>query len=380
MRRGGRRGLRTAPIGVFAVESTTAQVCWASLEDGPVVVAVGDECARVDWDGGPGGVVVDGLPAGRRLPVSVRHRGVEVYAGTAATLPALPGEPVARFATLNDVHLGCSWFSVAGIMRERVQPGSEVSADRCARSAVTAALEWGAERLVIKGDLVQRGTQEEWDAAEAIFGHLPVPLDVCLGNHEVLSRPAVIPTPEGLARLGVELEASVRVRDLDGVRLVMADTAVHGRHDGSVTHLHADLVAAADVHGPVMIFLHHDLEPSATTIPFPRGVRAGEAVPLLDDLARVNPAVFVATGHTHRHRRHMRGTIPVVEVGSPKDYPGVWCGYEVTTAGVRQVVRRVTDTGCMEWTERTGRALGGFWRRWSPGLLEDRCFVHRWPL
>jgi predicted phosphodiesterase len=372
--------MRPAPIGVFAVESTTAQVCWASLDVGPVVVTVGDADVRLDWDGGPGGVVVGQLPAGRRLPVSVRHHEGEVYSGTTATLPSLPGEPVARFATLNDVHLGCSWFSAAGIMRERVPPGAEVSANRCARSAVGAALQWGAERLVIKGDLVQRGTQEEWDAAEAIFGDLPVPLDVCLGNHEVLSRPSVLPTPDGLARLGVELEAPVRIRDLPGLRLVIADTAVHGRHDGSVAHLHADLVAAADVDVPVMVFVHHDLEPSATTIPFPRGVRAREAAPLLDDLARINPAVFVATGHTHRHRRHMRGAIPVVEVGSPKDYPGVWCGYEVTTAGVRQVVRRVTGRDCMEWTERTGGALGGFWRRWSPGLLEDRCFIHRWPI
>ena len=68
----------------------------------------------------------------------------------------------------------------------------------------------------------------------------------------------------------------------------------------------------------------------------------------------------------------------MVEVGSPKDYPGTWSGYEIYEGGIRQVVRRVERPDCVRWTEHTGRAMFGIWRRWSPGTIDDRCFTKLW--
>jgi hypothetical protein len=43
------------------------------------------------------------------------------------------------------------------------------------------------------------------------------------------------------------------------------------------------------------------------------------------------------------------------------------------------VVRRVAEPSAIAWTERSGRAIGGLWRWWSPGLRSHRCFSHAWP-
>jgi hypothetical protein len=87
---------------------------------------------------------------------------------------------------------------------------------------------------------------------------------------------------------------------------------------------------------------------------------------------------LVSSGHAHRHRRRQVDGIEVTEVGSPKDYPGTWAGYVIYERGIRQVVRRISAPEAIDWTEYTGRAVGGAWRLWSPGRLESRCFEMPW--
>lgn len=72
------------------------------------------------------------------------------------------------------------------------------------------------------------------------------------------------------------------------------------------------------------------------------------------------------------------GGVTVAEVGSTKDYPGQWAGYSVYEGGIRQVVRRVERPDAIAWTEMTARAIGGVWKWWSPGRMEDRCWTIRW--
>jgi hypothetical protein len=69
----------------------------------------------------------------------------------------------------------------------------------------------------------------------------------------------------------------------------------------------------------------------------------------------------------------------VSEVGSTKDFPGVWGGYAVHEGGIVQTVRRTLAPDAMEWTEYTRRAVGGFWGVWAFGSLSDRCVSHTWP-
>ena len=89
--------------------------------------------------------------------------------------------------------------------------------------------------------------------------------------------------------------------------------------------------------------------------------------------------LFVTSGHTHRNRRRTHGAAVITEVGSPKDYPGVWAGYVVHEGGIRQVVRRVAAPDVLAWTDRSADAAHGLWGAWSPGHLDDRCFTHTWP-
>ena len=95
--------------------------------------------------------------------------------------------------------------------------------------------------------------------------------------------------------------------------------------------------------------------------------------------AAARPAAFVTSGHTHRNRRRDHGPVVLTEVGSPEDYPGTWAAYTVHAAGIRQVVRRISDPRCLPWIEYTRRAFGTVWGHWSPGRLEHRCFNHLWP-
>jgi hypothetical protein len=61
------------------------------------------------------------------------------------------------------------------------------------------------------------------------------------------------------------------------------------------------------------------------------------------------PAIVAyAAGHTHRHRvRYVDGTIPSIEVGCVKDFPGTWAEYRVYDGGILQVVHacRRRDAG-----------------------------------
>ena len=61
-----------------------------------------------------------------------------------------------------------------------------------------------------------------------------------------------------------------------------------------------------------------------------------------------------------------------------KDYPGVWAGYVVHDGGIVQTVRRVAEPSAMAWTEHSARAMGGIYRYWTPGRLDDRCFSLNW--
>ena len=74
------------------------------------------------------------------------------------------------------------------------------------------------------------------------------------------------------------------------------------------------------------------------------------------------------------------GPLVLTEVGSPKDYPGTWAGYECYETGIvqtgpahRRPGRHRVDPADLAH----GRAR--MWGRWSPGRLADRCFVHLWP-
>jgi len=363
---------------VFAVEDTTAQIVWGGLGPGAV---------RLCWPGGerdgrsvggPGGMVIDGLAPGTTTEVEVLLDGRTAGRVAVTTLAPPPGRELARFATLNDLHLGTRRFGRFPEFVEDV-PHARAHPVRCARAAVDDAIAWGAQRLVVKGDIVHASHPHTWTMVGDVFGDTAIPVDLLCGNHDRNHISTVDPFTEA-GRSGLTLRRHVTTIDLDGLRLVLIDSSVNWLDIGVWRpHTAAVRQAVATTDLPVMLLVHH--QPQETTIPLyiPRGIPAVVANRFLRTMRDANPRIIGSSGHTHRNRHRTIEGVPWSEIGSPKDYPGVWAGYVVYTGGIRQVVRRITRPDCIGWTEQTRRVAGGTWGRWSPGTLDQRCFTHQWP-
>jgi Icc protein len=357
---------------VFAVEDRSVQLAWASLGHGPHRVAVGGLEGEVD--GADGTWTATGLKPGTTHDVRVDGRRV----GTATTLESLPGPEVCRIATVSDCHVGEKGF---GFLFEMEEPAHvEPYAIRCLRAATAAAVEWGAQLLVVKGDLTQRAQVDELDQALEILADLGIPVVVAPGNHEVKRRAADWAAAVRAAGLVAVGPVEPEVVDLAGLRVVAGDTTIPHHHDGSLARGRAEalVAAAAGAPGPALVCLHHQLEPHRVHTHWPPGIAGPEATPFLDRMAEAAPATWLTTGHTHRNRGRRHGPLTVTEVGSTKDFPGTWAGYVVHEGGMRQTSFRVTGEGADAWLDRTRRAAARSWGFWSPGRLSDRCRTMTW--
>jgi 3',5'-cyclic AMP phosphodiesterase CpdA len=247
----------------------------------------------------------------------------------------------------------------------------------CTRAAIDELLAWGAEYLVVKGDVAHDNQVEEYELAASLLDGLPVPVMVLLGNHDGGNHRGHDPA-ESLGRPGIEVVQGVRVHDVPGLRLVGVDTRTKSQSGSVVANTAGVLDAVGDSGTAALVMLHHQLMTTPFPTYLPPGIRSNEGRTFLDAVAATNPRTMVTTGHTHRHRARRQAGIVVTEVGSTKDHPGTWAGYLVYEGGVVQTVRRIMAPEAIRWTEATGRMCGGAWGRWSPGRLADRCLSHTW--
>jgi predicted phosphodiesterase len=388
----------------FAVEDTSIQVAWRALPAPEVVLELGDQTVPVAATpvayrrrrgrppqplvtdvgacGGPGTVSFDGLSPDTTYELTVSGPGQpRTLVQRIATLQPPPGRLLSRFATINDLHIGERRFGALDPL-EDVYPlpkGWETYTVRCARAALDEALLWGAEAIVVKGDITREGEPVEFQEAAQLFNSLPVPVEVTLGNHEF--HDLGTDPWAALAESGIPVPRQPWARDLPGIRIILGHSWRRHNKSGRIDERQRRQLTALASASPTGVFiaLHH--QPQRWRLPnqYPPGIPGPAATALLDALGEANPATLVASGHTHRHRRHQHGPVVAVEVGSPKDYPGTWTGYAVYEGGIRQVVRRVAALEAISWTEGTYWALNGLWGRWSPGRLDDRCFSHTWP-
>ena len=371
---------RPRRLEVFGAGPDWIQLTWSALGPGPVTIRCADHHAELHADGGPGSHLIVGLAAGTAHQVEVSGAGVPGAPARlfADTLARPPGAELLRLATVSDVHIGShstGYFHTIVEIPEQEVPHTE----RCLRSALDELTGWGAEHLIVKGDLVDLSTQANWDVAGDILDSTGLPVDVVPGNHERSKVRAEVDAAEALAAHGHTLVTGVRVVDRAGVRLLMADTTQSGTDVGELGEVHDALVSAADaVDGPVFLALHH--QPMRFRFPtyLPPGLPGPQARRLFRDLAAANPKLLASSGHTHRHRRHRINGITATEVGSTKDFPGTWAGYHFHEGGVIQVVRRIAEPSCIRWTDHTRRAAGGIWSLWAPGRFDSRCFTLRW--
>ena len=361
---------------VFAVEDTSAQVTWRSLPEGDSVIEFGDAAVPVLTGTGPGAVVLDGLPPATRLDLVVRTDGRATKVGALTTLSPPPGEELARFATVNDMHIGERGFGLLPRMSE--SSAVEHYPARCLRAALAEARAWGAQVVLAKGDLTWSGRQFQWESMAELLSGAGVPVHAVLGNHDVGRRS--VDGRAVLRQAGITMHDDPWPVDLPGLRVVMVQTPIGLKSPGRIRpHQDAVLDLLRGTDRPAFVAMHHYPQRFTQPTIYPRGIPGPEAQGFLDAVADAKPATFVSSGHSHRHRAHRHGPLVITEIGSTKDHPGTWAGYVVHEGGIRQVVRRIAEPSVIAWTERSADTVGGVWGWWAPGTLRQRCFTHPWP-
>lgn len=381
---------RRAPaVWVFGVDHDAVQVAWRRLGGAPLrVEALADDvgaAVQVDEPGDAGAALITGLPSQRLLTLRATSAALgEPRLLQARTLTAPPGPELSRLATVSDLHLGARVFGQRGTIEDPFRHHhDEHHPVRCARAALDEAVAWGAQRIVAKGDLTNGGAPSEWRTYAELVAATPVPVDGLPGNHDHGPAGAIGPLhpAQAAAAFGLEIAQPLIVRDLPGVRVILADTTRGGRHGGTLDPVLADVLdaaASADRRGGVLITLHHQLQPYVLPEGWPPGIGHAESEAFLVRLGAAHPHAIVTSGHTHRHRRGGRAGVVVTQVGSTKDYPGVWAGYAVHEGGIRQVVRRIEHPDAIGWTDHSRIAAFGLWEHASPGRLDARCFTVAW--
>ena len=313
---------------------------------------------------GPGGDVV-------RLtdlrPDSIYHVGNDEV----RTLPRPEGQLLCRIGTVNDLHFGeTEAGKIDGDPRgpiQRVEPGEPPHPETMNHAAVAEMVAADLGAVIVKGDLTNDGTDEEFASFEAnyrnAFGDR---LHVVRGNHD--------------AYRGQHAYTGDQWIDLAGVSIALLDTVIEEQTTGTITSEQLnwidDLSATSD--RPVMVMGHHQQ--------WVGGVRHygyfGLDPDSADGLTRVvanNPGIVAYTaGHTHRHRvRYMSCGVPSIEVGCVKDFPGTWAEYRVYEGGIMQVVHRMSSPEALQWSDRCRHLMSDFGIDYEPyalGNLEDRCF------
>ena len=381
---------RRAPaVWLFGVDEGAVQISWRRLGRHPLHLEVladdVDASVAIAEPGDVGATMLTGLPAGRLLTIRATCAALPTPVTlTARTLQPLPGAELCRVATVSDLHLGARMFGHRGTIADPF--GDQHDDDhpvRCARAALDEAVEWGAQRIIAKGDLTNGGTPDQWRLYSDLIGRLPVPVDALPGNHDQGPDGAVGALDPGQAAkaFGLSIAQPITVRDLPGLRVVLADTTRKGHHGGTFTKILPDLldaVAGADRNGGVFLALHHQLQPHVAPEGWPPGISKAESDDALRRLGAVHPHVLISSGHTHRHRRGGQAGVVTTQVGSTKDYPGVWAGYVVHEGGMRQIVRRVQHPDAIGWTDHSRIAAFGLWEHASPGRMDARCFNLTW--
>lgn len=321
---------------------------------------------------------------------AVVHDGVEVrrHTGLAPdteyerdgfafrTLPA-PGERLATFATVNDVHFG---ERVCGVVDGSdvgptftTEPGDDPYPEVMNRAAIAEMAALDPDVVLVKGDLTADGTDDQYQAFlgayQPAFGDRLVHVR---GNHDAYTGATFAAFP-------------VAEVTLPGVRLAMIDTSIPGRAGGGVQPAQLEWLdaLAAGSDRPILLFGHHHCwDPSSQERPEEYfGIRPADSEQLVELVARRPSIIGYFAGHTHRNRVRRfaaTGEVPWVEVACVKDYPGAWAEYRVHEGGVLQVMRRISSPEALAWTEKTRHMFEGLYANYAFGELADRCFTI-WP-
>ena len=362
---------------LFSVGTDEAVVTFTTGADVVVDTRVGDREVRTV---GPRHVVrVTGLEPGTEHALAVEG----VVASDALpprfrTLERPSGRLLATVATANDVHFGEVECGHLGPPHEDIgpffsaPPGAPPYPETMNAAVIDEIRALGPDVVVVKGDLTDRGTEEQFAAFLAAYGTFGDRLAFVRGNHDAMLDP------------NLAIEGAPYTIELAGVTLAIVDTVEPGRAGGQ---LPADQVqwlddVAGEATGPVMVFGHHHVWPlDASSRPDDFfGIRPADSEALVAVVARRENVVGYFAGHTHGNRVWRSAAardVPFVEVGCTKDYPGAWAEYRVYERGYTQVVHRVAAPLAFDWAEATRHQYLGCYADLARGALDHRCFTQR---
>jgi predicted phosphodiesterase len=312
---------------------------------------------------------------------ALRVDGVEPDAALPArfrTLARPSGRLLATIATANDVHFGETECGHLGPPHEDIgpffhsAPGEPPYPEVMNGAVIDEMRLLDPDVVVVKGDLTERGTEEQFAAFLSAYGVFGDRLSFVRGNHDAMADPTM--AVEG-APYGVEV---------GGITLAVLDTVIPGRAGG---HVPPDQIQwlddlASETTGPILVFGHHDVWP--IDAPVRPDDYFGLTPDSSDDLValvarRENVAGYFA-GHTHGNRVYRFASarhVPFVEVACTKDYPGAWAEYRVFEGGYTQEVHRVTAPDAFDWAEATRGMFLGVYGELARGELVARCFTER---
>jgi 3',5'-cyclic AMP phosphodiesterase CpdA len=172
-----------------------------------------------------------------------------------------------------------------------------------------------ASAVVLTGDLVDRGSADEYAHLQQLLAPLTCPVWLMPGNHDsVEAMRSAFPDHSELTPVndGALAPFVLWVREVAGMRLIALDTVVAGAAHGSLCeHRLAwlDRTLSAAPHQPTIVAMHHP--PFATGIGHMDGIGLRDGSDALADVVRRNPQVErVICGHLHRPIvRRFAGTI-----------------------------------------------------------------------
>ena len=310
-------------------------------------------------------LAVDGAEATALLPDRV------------TTLAAPSGRRLATFATVNDVHFGEVECGRLGTPEElgpilHAEPGAPPYPEVMNGGAIAEIAALDPDAVIVKGDLTDLGTDEQYAAFVAAYSQLGPRMRHVRGNHDAMITDTIAATGPFTV-------------ELPGVKLAVLDTVRPRSEHGRITADQLEWLesVAGESTDPVLVFGHHHPWDPASSERNEHyfGINPDDSEALCGVMTRCAAIGGYFAGHTHRNRvRRFEAArdVPVVEIACVKDYPGAWAEYRVYEGGYTQLVRRIATPAALAWTEQTRGMFAGLYRDYALGGIDDRCFTRQW--
>ena len=319
---------------------------------------------------------VVGLEPRTEYPLSVEGAETSPLLPAAVTTLARPaGRLLATIATVNDVHFGETECGLLGTPEElgpvfTAEPGADPYPEVMNRGAIDAIERLDPDAVLVKGDLTDRGTEEEYAAFLHAYTRLGPRMRHVRGNHDAMRSETIAATGPFTV-------------ELPGVTLAVIDTVRPGTDRGRISREQLEWLddVAEAATSPVLVFgHHHPWDPASDERNDSYfGVNPDDSEALCAVIDRRAAIAGYFAGHTHRTRTRRFASarnVPIVEIACVKDYPGAWAEYRVHEGGYVQLTRRIDAPAALAWTEKTRGMFAGLYRDYALGDVPDRCFAY----